>query len=61
MVLQNYNEAWTILNRSLQVKQMTTLHLDNAYNIAVTLFEIARCHMVLQNYNMAWTILNRSL
>ena len=61
MKLQNYNEALTVLNRSLQIEQKASLYPEKDNNIAQMLCEVGRCHMNLQNYNEALTVLNRSL
>ena len=58
--LQKYNEALTVLNRSLQIKQ-TTFNPDRDNDIDLMLHESGCCHNMLPNYNEAITVLNRSL
>ena len=53
MNLQNYNEAITILNRSLEIKQNATLNPNKDKGIAATFYEIGRSCDHLQDYKNA--------
>ena len=59
--VHNYDEALTNLNRTLQIKQITTQDADIYRSVAGTLNNVSCCHTELHNYDEALTNLNRAL